>query len=108
MQIFSNNQRLRPNLDLEEVLQRRVPPLPGTPDRAVQDRVARAFKPSMPAPERLPPQARGAPPAATPRAPGSLEAKRPKKLAVTESSGEASLGSIQRTNDDEDSEEDAQ
>jgi chromosome segregation ATPase len=38
--IFSNIQRLRPDLDLEEVLQRRLPPLPGTPDRAVQDMAA--------------------------------------------------------------------
>jgi hypothetical protein len=41
MQIFSNLQRLRPDLDLEEVLQRRVPPPPGTPDRAAQARAAR-------------------------------------------------------------------
>jgi hypothetical protein len=32
--IFSNLQRLRPDLDLEEVLQRRAPPPPGTPNRA--------------------------------------------------------------------------
>jgi hypothetical protein len=32
--IFSNLQRLCPDLDLEEVLQRRAPPPPGTPDRA--------------------------------------------------------------------------
>jgi hypothetical protein len=31
--ILSNLQRLCANLDLEEVLQRRVPPPPGTPDR---------------------------------------------------------------------------
>jgi hypothetical protein len=36
--IFSNIQRLRPNLDLEEVLQRRAPPPLGTPDRAAQAR----------------------------------------------------------------------
>jgi hypothetical protein len=36
--IFSNLQRLRPELDLEEVLQRREPPAPGTPDRAAQAR----------------------------------------------------------------------
>jgi hypothetical protein len=36
--IFSNIQRLRPNLHLEEVLQRRAPPPPGTPDRAAQAR----------------------------------------------------------------------
>jgi hypothetical protein len=39
--IFSNLQRLRPDLDLEEVLQRRVPPPPSTPDRAAQARAAR-------------------------------------------------------------------
>jgi hypothetical protein len=39
--IFSNLQRLCPDLDLEEVLQRRVPPPPGTPDHAVQARAAR-------------------------------------------------------------------
>jgi hypothetical protein len=38
--IFSNLQRLCPDLDLEEVLQRRAPSPPGTPDRAAQDRVA--------------------------------------------------------------------
>jgi hypothetical protein len=37
--IFSNIQRLRPDLSLEEVLQRPSPPPPGTPDRAA---VARA------------------------------------------------------------------
>jgi hypothetical protein len=36
--IFSNLQRLRPDLDLEEVLQRRAPPPPGTPNRTAQDR----------------------------------------------------------------------
>jgi hypothetical protein len=39
--IFSNLQRLRPDLDLEEVLQRRAPPPPGTPDRVVQAGAAR-------------------------------------------------------------------
>jgi hypothetical protein len=39
--IFSNLQRLRPDLDLEEVLQRRAPPPPDTPDRAAQARAAR-------------------------------------------------------------------
>jgi acetolactate synthase regulatory subunit len=38
-QIFSNLQRLRPNLNLEEVLKRPSPPPPGTPDRSA---VARA------------------------------------------------------------------
>jgi hypothetical protein len=40
MWIFSNIQRLRPDLDLEEVLQRRVATPPDTPDRAVQAREA--------------------------------------------------------------------
>jgi hypothetical protein len=39
--IFSNIQRLRPDLNLEEVLQRMAPPPPGTPDRAALARVAR-------------------------------------------------------------------
>jgi hypothetical protein len=39
--IFSNIQRLSPDLDLEEVLQRRAPPPPGTPDRAAQARAER-------------------------------------------------------------------
>jgi hypothetical protein len=39
--IFSNIQRLRPNLNLEEVLQRPSPPLPGTPDRAAVARAGR-------------------------------------------------------------------
>jgi chromosome segregation ATPase len=39
--IFSNLQRLRPDLDLEEVLQRRAPPPPGTPDHVAQARAAR-------------------------------------------------------------------
>jgi hypothetical protein len=37
--IFSNIQRLRPDLNLEEVLRR--PPPPGTPDRAAEARVGR-------------------------------------------------------------------
>jgi hypothetical protein len=41
MRIFSNIQRLRPDLDLEEVLQRRAPPPPDTPDRTAQARAAR-------------------------------------------------------------------
>jgi hypothetical protein len=39
--IFSNLQRLRPDLNLEEVLQRMEPPPPGTPDRSVVARAAR-------------------------------------------------------------------
>jgi hypothetical protein len=39
--IFSNIQRLSPDLDLEEVLQRRAPPPPDTPNRMAQGRAAR-------------------------------------------------------------------
>jgi acetolactate synthase regulatory subunit len=39
--IFSNLQRLRPDLNLEEVLQRMEPPPPGTPDRSAVARAAR-------------------------------------------------------------------
>jgi hypothetical protein len=41
MRIFTNLQRLRPNLNLEEVLQRPSPPPPGTPDRTVVARAER-------------------------------------------------------------------
>jgi hypothetical protein len=41
MLIFSNIQRLRPDLDLEEVLQRRVATPPGTPDRVALAKAAR-------------------------------------------------------------------
>jgi hypothetical protein len=41
MRIFSNIQRLRPNLNLEEVLQRPSPPQPGTPDHAAVARAGR-------------------------------------------------------------------
>jgi hypothetical protein len=39
--IFSNLQRLRPDLNLEEVLWRPLPPPPGTPDRAAEARTGR-------------------------------------------------------------------
>jgi hypothetical protein len=41
MRIFSNIQRLRPALNLEEVLQRPSPPPPGTPDCAAVARAGR-------------------------------------------------------------------
>jgi hypothetical protein len=41
MRIFSNLQRLRPELNLEEVLRRPPPPPPGTPDRAAEARTGR-------------------------------------------------------------------
>jgi hypothetical protein len=60
--IFSNIQRLHPDLNLEEVLRRPSPPPPGTPDRAVVSRAARLdialwrlqsiyARPGAPAPE---------------------------------------------------------
>jgi hypothetical protein len=60
--IFSNIQRLRPDLNLEEVLQRPSPPPPGTPDRAAVARAGRLdialrrlqaiyARPGAPAPE---------------------------------------------------------
>jgi hypothetical protein len=39
--IFSNIQRLRPDLNLEEVLRRPLPPPPGTPDRVTEARAGR-------------------------------------------------------------------
>jgi hypothetical protein len=39
--IFSNIQRLRPDLNLEDVLQRPSPPPPGTPDHAAVARAGR-------------------------------------------------------------------
>jgi hypothetical protein len=39
--IFSNIQRLRPDLNLEEVLRRPLPPPSGTPDRAAEARAGR-------------------------------------------------------------------
>jgi acetolactate synthase regulatory subunit len=39
--IFSNLQRLRPDLNLEEVLQRPSPPPPGSPDRSAVARAGR-------------------------------------------------------------------
>jgi hypothetical protein len=41
MRIFSNIQRLRPDLNLEEVLWRPPPPPPGTPDRVAEARAGR-------------------------------------------------------------------
>jgi hypothetical protein len=115
--IFSNIQRLRPDLYLEEVLQRRAPPPPGTPDHAVHARAAHLDI----ALQRL--QALYARPGTSVAAgqegsssgdttsfgeSGSEGAKDAGDDEMTESSGEASLGSSQGTNDDEGSEEDAQ
>jgi hypothetical protein len=115
--IFSNIQHLRPNLDLEEVLQRRAPPPPGTPDRAAQDRAARLdvalqrlqamyARPGMSAAAGLGSSSSGD--TMSSGESGSEEAEEAGGDGATESSGEASSGSSQGTGDDEDSEEDAQ
>jgi hypothetical protein len=114
--IFSNIQHLRPDLDLEEVLQRGAPPPPGTPDRAAQDRAARLDS----ALQRLQAiYARPGTSAATGQESssssdatsfgesGSEEAEEASDDGATESRGEASSGSSQGTGDDEDSKEDA-
>jgi hypothetical protein len=114
--IFSNLQRLRPDLDLEEVLQRRAPPLPGTPDHAAQARAARLDI----ALQRLP---------ATYARPGTSAAVGQESSSsgdtsssgesgsegageaddgATESSGDASSGSSQGTGDEKDDVEAAQ
>jgi hypothetical protein len=113
-QIFSNLQRLRPDLDLEEVLQRRVPPPPGTPDRTAQDRASRLDI----ALQWL--QAIYARPGTSTAAgsdgsssdgtmssgeSGGEEAREADGDGATGSSGEASSGASQGTGDDEDSEE---
>jgi hypothetical protein len=115
--IFSNLQRIRPDLDLEEVLQRRAPPPPGTPDRAALARVARLDI----ALQRL--QAIYARPGTSAAAgqessssgdttssgeSGGEEAEEAGGDGATESSGEASSDSSQGTGDDEDSEGNAQ
>jgi hypothetical protein len=107
--IFSNIQRLCPDLNLEEVLQRPSPPPPGTPDRAA---VARA--------ERLETALRwlqaiysrpGAPAAADQESSSSCDTSgseesgsgeaREEDDGASESSGEASSGSSQGTGDGE-------
>jgi hypothetical protein len=114
--IFSNIQRLRPDLDLEEVLQRRAPPPPGTPDRAVQDRAARLdsalqllqaiyARPGTSAAAGQEGSSNGD--ATSFGKSGSEEAEEAGDNGATESSGVASSGSSQGTGDDEDSEEDA-
>jgi hypothetical protein len=116
MRIFSNLQRLRPEIDLEEVLQRREPPPPGTPDCAAQARAGRLDIVL----QRL--QAIYARPGTSTAAgqgssssgdtssfgkSGSEEAEEDDSGAM-ESSGDASSGSSQGTDDDEDDVEAAQ
>jgi hypothetical protein len=108
--IFSNLQGLHPDLDLEEVLQRRAPPPPSTPDRAAQDSAARLDI----ALQRL--QAIYACPRTSAAAgqessssgdssssgESSSEGARKDDHGVTESSVDASSGSSQGTGDNED------
>jgi hypothetical protein len=111
--IFSNIQRLRPDLDLEEVLQRRAPPPPGTPDRAARDRVARLDS-ALPGTSARPgtsaavgQESSSSGDAMSSGESGSKEAKEAGDDGATESSGEAFSGSSQGTSDDEDYKEDA-
>jgi hypothetical protein len=88
-QIFSNLQRLRPDIDLEEVLRGerlRRPALMTARCRTGRPgwtSPCSAYRPSTPAQERPQPRARRAPPATTPRAPGSPVVKKPRRLAAT-------------------------
>jgi hypothetical protein len=107
--IFPNLQRLRPDLNLEEVLQRPSPPPPGTPDRAA---VARAGRLDIALRRLQAIYARPGAPAAADQessssgdtsgsgASGSGEAEE-EDDGATESSEGASSGSSQGTGDDE-------
>jgi hypothetical protein len=102
--IFTNLQRLRPDLNLEEVLQRPSPPPPGTPDRAAVSRAARLdialrwlqaiyARPGAPAPES----------SSSGDASGSTESgsEEAEDDRVTDSSEGASSGSSDGADDDE-------
>jgi hypothetical protein len=114
--IFFNLQCLRPDLDLEEVLQRRVPPPPGTPYRMAQDRAtwldialqrlqAIYACPGMSAAVGQESSSSGD---TSSSGESGSEGAGEDDDGVTESSGEASSGSSQGTDDDEDATEDAQ
>jgi hypothetical protein len=114
--IFSNIQRLRPDLDLEEVLQRRAAPPPGTPDHAAHDRAARLdialqrlqaiyARPGKSAAAGQESSSSGE--ATSSGEADSEEATESGDDRATESSGEASSGSSHGTGDNKDSEEDA-
>jgi predicted nucleic acid-binding Zn-ribbon protein len=117
MRIFSNLQRLRPDLDLEEVLQRRVPPPPSTPDRTALARAAQLdialrqlqaiyARPGMSAAAGQESSSSGN--TSSSGGSGSKGAEESDDDGATESSGEASSGSSQGTGDDEDAMEAAQ
>jgi hypothetical protein len=115
--IFSNLQSLRPDLDLEEVLQRMAPPLPGTPDRAAQARAAwldialqrlQAIY-ARPGTSTAAGQESSSSDGATSSGEsGGEETGEADGDGATGSSGEASSGSSQGIGDDEDSEENVQ
>jgi acetolactate synthase regulatory subunit len=116
MRIFSNIQRLCSDLDLEEVLQRRAPPPPGTPDRAAQARAARldialqrlqAIYPRPGTSAAVGQESSSSSDTASSGEFGSEEAEEAGGDGETESSGEASSESSQGTGDGEGSEEDA-
>jgi hypothetical protein len=114
--IFSNLQRLRPELDLEEVLQRREPPPPDTPDRAAQARAARldiALQRLQAIYARPGPSAaagQGSSSSGDTSSSGEFGSKEAEEhdSGVMESSGDTSSGSSQGTGDDEDDVEAAQ
>jgi hypothetical protein len=114
--IFFNLQRFRPELDLEEVLQRRESPPPGTPDRVAQARAARLdialqwlqaiyARPGTSAATGQGSSSSGD--TSSSGKSGSEEAE-DDDGGATESSGDASSGSSQGTGDDEDDMEAAQ
>jgi hypothetical protein len=109
MRIFSNLQRLCPELDLEEVLQRREPPPPGTPDRAAQARAERLDVAlqrlqaiyARPGPSTAADQGSSSSgDSSSSGESGSKEAEED-DIGASESSGDASSGSSQGTGDDE-------
>jgi hypothetical protein len=115
-QIFSNIQRLRPDLNLEEVLQRVALPAPSTPDRAAQARAALLdialqrlqaiyTRPGTSGAAGQDSSSNGD--TASSEESGSEEAEEAGDDGAMESSREASSGSSQGIGDDEDSEEDA-
>jgi hypothetical protein len=117
MRIFSNLQRLRPDLDLEEVLQRRARPSPGTPDRAAQARAARldiALQRLQAIYARLGTFAAAGQEGSSSDGTmsygesGGEEAGEADGDSAMGSNGETSSGSSQGTGDDEDSEENVQ
>jgi hypothetical protein len=114
--IFSNIQRLRPDLHLEEVLQRVAPPPPGTPNRAAQARAARldialqCLQAIYTCPETFAAagqESSSSGDATSSEESSSEEAEEAGDDGATESSGEAFSGSSQGTSNDEDSKEDA-